>query len=244
MKKFIISTAAPIYTSLQVCQGTIIVEVEWSSPSGAVYEWFNSPTAQTPLANTTILQSGTYYVGRNQNGCKSARASVHVTVYDLPNSPTGESIQVLQSPAVVSDLIMDQSNVIWYASYNNAIQHINALSPTTSLTDGATYYGVIQNENGCYSMPTAVTVELFLGVNELDKSKLKVYPNPTTDMLFVEYYETIDFIEVYNLLGQRVGETKSSANEVQKDLQHLASGTYMLKITSGENSTLIKVVKK
>ena len=240
----IISTAAPIYTSLQVCQGTIIGEVEWSSPSGAVYEWFNSPTAQTPLANTTVLQSGTYYVGRNQNGCKSARASVHVTVYDLPNSPTGESIQVLESPAVVSDLIMDQTNVIWYASYNNAIQNINPLPSTANLTDGATYYGVIQNQNGCYSMPTAVTVELFLGVNELDKSKLKVYPNPTTDMLFVEYYETIDFIEVYNLLGQRVGETKSSANEVQIDLQHLASGTYMLKITSGENSTLIKVVKK
>lgn len=240
----IINTAAPINTSLQVCQGTTIGEVDWSIPTGAVYEWFNSPTALTPLANTTVLQSGTYYVGRNQNGCKSARASVQVTVYDLPTAPTGESIQILASPATINDLVMHQTNVIWYASYNSAIQHINALSPTTSLTDGATYYGVIQNENGCYSMPTAVTVELFLGVNELDKSKLKVYPNPTTDMLFVEYYETIDFIEVYNLLGQRVGETKSSANEVQIDLQHLASGTYMLKITSGENSTLIKVVKK
>src|SRR5690606_14822644 len=160
----IINTAAPINTSLQVCQGTTIGEVDWSIPTGAVYEWFNSPTALTPLANTTVLQSGTYYVGRNQNGCKSARASVQVTVensptaltplahttvlqsgpaylgrnqngwksarpsvqvtvYDLPPAPTGESIQILASPATINDLVMHQTNVIWYASYNSAIQH-------------------------------------------------------------------------------------------------------------------------
>ena len=238
------NTTAPNYSSLQVCSGTTINQVDWFLPTGAVYEWYTTPSSQTPLPVNTSLQSGVYYVGRNHYGCKSSRAMVQVTVFDIPNAPTGESIQTIASPATISDIQMNESNILWYTSYNNAVQHANVLSSSTNLVDGTTYYGMIQNQNGCYSLPTAVTINLYLGLDELDKSNLKVYPNPTTDVVNIEYNETIDSIELYSLLGQKVYEAQTKDTKITIPLEHLSSGTYMMKITVGFNTSYVKIIKK
>lgn len=240
----ILNTTAPIYNSLQVCQGTTINQVDWFIPSGAVYEWYTTPTSQTVLPPNTVLESGTYYVGRNHFGCKSARSMVQVTVFGTPVAPSGESIQSIAAPATIDSIQMNEENIIWYATYNHAIQHVNALSQTTSLEDGFTYYGVIQSENGCYSLPTAVTVNLYLGMDDLDKSMLKVYPNPTSDLVTIAYNETIDVVEVYSLLGQQLLRIQPKAYETQVDLEKFTSGTYIIKISSGNNNSFIKVVRK
>lgn len=240
----IISTNAPLYNSLQVCEGFKINEVTWSLPTGAAYEWFTSPTASTALPSNTVLTSGVYYVGRVQNGCRSQRAMVTVTVHNTPNAPTGQTVQVIAMPASLNNIIMDQEGVIWYSSYTNALNQVQPLANTTDLIDGATYYGVLVNENGCISLPTAVTVNLYLGVNDLDISKLTIYPNPTTDKVFIEYKESIDKVEVYSVLGQKVIESTQNSSRVEVDLQALSSGTYMIKIYVGNDNQLIKVVKK
>lgn len=240
----ILNTTAPIYNSLQVCQGTTINQVDWFIPSGAVYEWYTTPTSQTVLPPNTVLESGTYYVGRNHFGCKSARSMVQVTVFGTPVAPSGESIQSIAAPATIDSIQMNEENIIWYATYNHAIQHVNALSQTTSLEDGFTYYGVIQSQNGCYSLPTAVTVNLYLGMDDLDKSMLKVYPNPTSDLVTIAYNETIDVVEVYSLLGQQLLRIQPKAYETQVDLEKFTSGTYIIKISSGNNNSFIKVVRK
>lgn len=240
----IISTNAPLYNSLQVCEGFKINEVTWSLPTGAAYEWFTTPTASTALPSNTVLTSGVYYVGRVQNGCRSQRAMVTVTVHNTPNAPTGQTVQVIAMPASLNNIIMDQGGIIWYSSYTNALNQVQPLANTTDLIDGATYYGVLVNENGCISLPTAVTVNLYLGVNDLDISKLTIYPNPTTDKVFIEYKESIDKVEVYSVLGQKVLDSTQNSSRVEVDLQALSSGTYMIKIYVGNDNQLIKVVKK
>ena len=240
----VVSQTAPLLNNLEVCQGTKINDVEWYLPSGSVYEWYSSPNAQTPLTTDFVLTTGTYYIGRNTNGCKSNKTMINVTVNSIPNAPTGQSIQELAQPATINDIVMDQNNIIWFSTYNNALTQTYALSPTTYLVSGATYYGVIQNDSGCYSLPTAVTVNLFLGINDIDKSHLLVYPNPTTDKLFIEYNETIDRVEVYSILGQKIVEITNNNNNVEVDMTTLSNGTYMIKIVVGNNSQLIKAIKK
>ena len=240
----VVSQTAPLLNNLEVCEGTKINDVEWFLPSGSVYEWYSSPNAHNPLTTDFVLTTGTYYIGRNTNGCKSNRTIVNVTVNSIPNAPTGQSIQEIVQPATINDIVMDQNNIIWFSTYNNALTQTYALSPTSYLVSGATYYGIIQNDSGCYSLPTAVTVNLFLGINDLDKSHLLVYPNPTTDKLFIEYNEIIDRVEVYSILGQKLVELTNNNNNVEVDMTTLSNGTYMIKIVVGNNSQLIKAIKK
>lgn len=70
---------------------------------------------------------------------------------------------------------------------------------------------------------------------------LKIFPNPTTDILTVTIPEAfvLEKIEIYNSLGQFVGEYSKNT----LSLQNLASGNYHLKIfTSGGNVTK-KIIK-
>lgn len=238
------SKVAPIINAQQVCQGTTLAEVEIPAVSGVTYNWYSSPSSTTVLPATTVLTSGNYYVRRVQYGCESDFTIVPVTVLPIPASPTGESVQVLPFESVVSDIAMDQNNIVWYITYEDAINNINPLDPNMPLLDGQVYYGVLFNANGCGSLPTAVTVQLFLGINDLDIASLNIYPNPTSDYLNVSYKESMDRIEVYSILGQKVIETKVNHTETSIDLSHLAAGTYMIKVIVGANSQLVKVIKK
>src|SRR5690606_775513 len=115
---------------------------------------------------------------------------------------TGEALQVLEQGSTIEDIVVNQQNVVWYITEQDALNGINPLQPFMPLVDGQTYYGVIINAAGCASAPLAVTVELFLGLNDLDVGSIKVYPNTTSDIFNVYYKESIDKLEVYSMLGQ------------------------------------------
>ena len=240
----VVSTAAPIITEIDVCQGETIADVYIYTPVGSHNLWYVSPTANTPLDGNTILINGTYYIERSHHGCVSERAAVQVNVHAIPNAPTGEVVQSIEMPGVVGDIVMNESNVVWYFAYESAIHQTGALSNSTPLINGHTYYGVLVSDAGCVSEPTGVTVNLYLDNESFDLAKLRIYPNPTTDFLNISYYESIDRVEVYSLLGQRLMNVVVEDTETVIDMTSLASSTYMVRIWVGESNQLVKVIKK
>ncbi len=80
------------------------------------------------------------------------------------------------------------------------------------------------------------------GVNP--KLDFKVYPNPVKDILNISYTQNITNIEVYNLLGQKVATKAVNTNQGQVGMSHLASGTYLVKITADNQTKTIKVIKQ
>ena len=74
-----------------------------------------------------------------------------------------------------------------------------------------------------------------LSVNNLEAS-FNVYPMPAKEVVTVEG-EGINFIEVYNVMGQRV----MTANTNQVNVSNLAAGTYMFRINT-ENGQVTKNV--
>jgi len=139
---------------------------------------------------------------------------------------------------------MDQPNVVWYLTYDDAVNGVNALPQNMPLVDGATYYAVIIGANGCPSDPTAIQVIVKLGLNDFDLSRLKYYPNPVSDVLTVHYSEVITKVEVFDLNGRLVMTRNFEKPEVQLDFSALSAGTYMLNIQTKDNSQFVKVVKK
>ena len=79
------------------------------------------------------------------------------------------------------------------------------------------------------------TLSKILTVSFTESNKLKVYPNPTAQLLTIETTEEGDR-QVVNLLGQTVLRSKSTQ---QLDVSTLPSGTYFLKI-GGQQARFVK----
>ncbi len=240
----ILSVNAPTISPISICGDATVASLPLSGGAGVTYKVYDSAFATTELGQNAAITSGTYYISKVESGCETARAAVHITVTALPASPTGNAEQEFENYAQVSDLVMNESNIIWYASYNDAINGVNPLPSYIALENNKTYYAVIIGPNGCPSLPTAVEVTITLGMNDLDLASLKYYPNPTDSELTVSYKEPIRSIEVYDLAGKQVKVQQFDANEVRINVSTLASGTYMVKVQTDTGSQFIKVVKK
>jgi hypothetical protein len=74
------------------------------------------------------------------------------------------------------------------------------------------------------------------GVDELGNS-LRVYPNPTANMLNVEG-EDMRSLEVYNTVGQRVMTMEVNGNKAQINTESLNNGIYFLRINANDGNVL------
>ena len=74
------------------------------------------------------------------------------------------------------------------------------------------------------------------GVDELGNS-LKLYPNPTANMLNVEG-EGMSSLEVYNTVGQRVMTQEVSGDKTQINTESLNNGIYFIRIYANDGTVL------
>ncbi len=85
-----------------------------------------------------------------------------------------------------------------------------------------------------------------LGIDDALIKRLKVYPNPATEVINITNFSpnSIETIELYNILGKRVNATISrSENAISINVKNLQSGVYILNINKVEgNSTTRKVI--
>lgn len=81
-----------------------------------------------------------------------------------------------------------------------------------------------------------------LSIEELLDSEITLYPNPVRNgRLNIETNEQIDNIEIYNLLGSKVFDKKSLYNQAL-DLSILNTGTYIIKLSTGEKTINKKII--
>lgn len=86
-----------------------------------------------------------------------------------------------------------------------------------------------------------------LGVNDSKLSTFNVYPNPSTDRnVTVAFGSTIEKgnIAIYSLAGAKVFETTMQENTQTVNLSDLASGIYIMKLQSGNNTSTKKLILK
>ncbi|OYU83996.1 MAG: hypothetical protein CFE24_08620 [Flavobacterium sp. BFFFF2] len=236
------NTNAPIATAQTYCGSRTVADL---SAVGANLHWYADNTTSTALASTAAVTTGTYFVSQTLNACESTRASVAVTV-NITAAPTGNATQdipvAILTDATLAQLVVSPSNVTWYANLTDALAGIMALTNTTVLTSGSTYYAV-NNANGCPSTPFAVTVTVTLGAEAFDAVSFNYHPNPTAGILNLSCSNVISEVCVINVLGQEMRNLKTNANELQIDLTLLPAATYFVKVVSAGTSQTVKVVK-
>lgn len=84
---------------------------------------------------------------------------------------------------------------------------------------------------------------VFLGIDDAEANNIKIYPNPTADILNIWTSETIaiESINIYTLTGQIV---MSTAKATQIDTSALKKGVYVIKILSDGQKTIKRFIKK
>lgn len=73
---------------------------------------------------------------------------------------------------------------------------------------------------------------------------LQIFPNPSTNVFYVEALQNINTITVYNVAGQQIQIINSLSPQVQLDLSNNNSGIYCLKIKLENGSIVTKTVIK
>src|SRR5690554_4387186 len=151
-------------------------------------------------------------------------------------TPTGANVQTVASGTTLANLQVAGENLQWYAD----AELTEPLSENHIVENNTTYY-VTQTLGGCTSAALAVTVST-LGVADFQKMKIKLYPNPTNGLLYIETSQEIQSYEVYNLIGQRL---LSGSFTGSIDMKDISKGTYIIKLTipTGEVFTE-KVIKE
>lgn len=86
-----------------------------------------------------------------------------------------------------------------------------------------------------------------IGIEELNKEDAKMYPNPVTDFLYLEWpinQSAIETLEVYSSNGQLVKSLKLDESPLKIDLRELAPGLYQVVIKSNTGLFHRSIIKK
>jgi hypothetical protein len=112
------------------------------------------------------------------------------------------------------------------------------------ITTNGIYCGAISNP-----LVANLRNEDALGVEPVVKNQfIKVYPNPTTDIVIVELIEagaaTIANVTIYSMLGGKLLQKAfNGESKFQFSLSGKPVGIYMVHVQSGERSEIAKIIK-
>ena len=137
----------------------------------------------------------------------------------------GELNDIAESSLVLELQADDDS----WATYGGTVDEVNNTVSYT-FNDPVSFKAVTAS-----SADASLTVE---GIYPLD-SRISVYPNPTANRIYIQG-ENVLQAELFDLRGRKVKVT----NQKQIDLSDLTSGSFILKVTTGNNTKSFKIIKK
>lgn len=196
------------------------------------YLWSTGATTNTISAST----SGTYYVVvTNAAGCETT--DTVVLVMGLP--PTVGGITVTGTSPNFNFSANSPSNVTNYDWDFGDGQTSTSENPANNYTPGTadqayTVTLIVSNDCGADTVTTSVTVKAnSLNDLNLDNESLKLYPNPSTNAVFIDNKSAhqLKAVTIYNMLGQEMMVSKiASSTKHTIDTKQLPVGIYQVKI--------------
>jgi len=115
----------------------------------------------------------------------------------------------------------------------------------TGRTAGETiYFRVWDNGGDAFGSFKVSAYGSNLAVNSFDEINFSYYPNPVTDVLNLSFNQEMNNVSVVNLLGQELFSKSLNATQGKIDMSALSKGAYLVKVTVGNQTKTIKVIKE
>ena len=106
------------------------------------------------------------------------------------------------------------------------------------------YDGESTNASAATPMPIGTFTYDNLSNNLFDDASVSVYPNPTVNTLtFKSSINNIGSFKIFNTSGQLLINSKGNLSNKSIDVSNLSKGSYILKVTSNDNSHTYKFIK-
>lgn len=100
-----------------------------------------------------------------------------------------------------------------------------------------TYDVFFERSSGDYSFTNTLTN------NENSISKVKIYPNPTTAVWNISHTATIDSVELFDIAGKTIQHFIPNVTQFELNGSALREGVYFVKIKSGADFAVQKIIK-
>lgn len=220
-------------TTLSIATGALNDAANW--------QWYSGTCGGTPVGtgtSVTVNAAGLYFV-RGEGGC--------VTTPGACRSINVQQTNVINTVAVSGiTMTSNQSNATyqWINCAGNT-PIAGATSQTYTPTANG-QYAVIVTRLGCTATSSCVTINS-VGLEDLETADIKLFPNPVSNVLTVEFGQTLqlDRVFVTDALGRIVQELNSvNANQLQINLGNESAGVYFLNLQANESGKVFRVVKQ
>jgi len=111
----------------------------------------------------------------------------------------------------------------------------------TTLTDSAgSNNGTLNNMDPATDWVTGQGSCNTLSATDFSASNtIKVYPNPTSGIIYIDSNSDVNTIELYDIIGKRVFSSEAAE---KIDVNHLHNGVYLLKVNSSQGNLTKKVI--
>lgn len=218
-------------TDLAVCRQTPVT----LTATGAVsFIWNNSVTNGTAFNATT---AGNYIVtGTDANGCTDKDTLV-LTLYAAPSINLGADMTICANNFPV--------NLNGPGGYPNYSWSNGATTQNTTGAQAGSYVLTVTNSNGCQDKDTVVIVSNpCLGLAENTTLEFSMYPNPASDVVFVETNAPNSEVVIYSMNGQALFTQRNSTPDFTLNLSDFAEGVYWFTVTSSEGTVNQRLVIK
>ncbi len=167
--------------------------------------------------------------------CSDGGAIVAGTTWSTTNGESDGALLKIDS----------DGNTLWFNKYGGALEDgFNAVQQTTD--NGFIVAGYTQSMGaGDYDMYVLKTdsvgnvqVNASPEINGNDELAITIYPNPGNGFFSVKSNTLISYIDIYNVMGDKVFSAPVNARHLNIDLQHQPSGCYFFKVLSEKNKRI------
>ena len=83
----------------------------------------------------------------------------------------------------------------------------------------------------------------YVGIEELSRQEITMFPNPAQDQLHLSYSTPIQQVDIFNAEGELLHRETPSSEEVSLQVAHLPTGIYIVRITAEKQIITRKFVK-
>ncbi len=222
-------------TDEEICLGESLT---LNGEGATTYVW--SPDETDGVEFTPEATGTTNYLltGTDDNGCEN-NASIEITVYDALAITSVTTDEMAGSDGAINITVTGGNPAYTFDWDNDGTGDFDDTEDLTGLA-GGTYVVVVMCDAGC-SITESITVNSQLGINETNGLLVSVYPNPTNDLVNIQFEGAFTY-QLTAVSGELILKG-SSVNKEELDLDQLSKGVYFVTITAEGKSSTVKLIK-
>ncbi|OFX28023.1 MAG: hypothetical protein A2033_14620 [Bacteroidetes bacterium GWA2_31_9] len=218
-----------------ICEGT---NLTLDAGSGFSYLWSNSSTLQTLIVNSPDV----YQVTITDNNNCSANNQISIMFDSLPVADF--SYVVNNGEVVFTNLSVLSDTYDWnFGNGTNSSQ----INPSVIYTSSNLYLVSLTASNSCGWDSIEKNINVIIsGINDFSSSNIKVYPNPASNKLNIDFNENFKLrsLVISDITGKVVLKKTYNDNYdlLELDLSGIKSGVYVVELNKEIENIVFRLI--